>query len=105
MRTEVRWEGGSQWGQQGNTCQAWEEMFIRTARSIMPARVADTSVVALERSRSWWKSGPWQLGQELLISCLFTAMTRGKTAELVRIEESEIIDERQEVGKTEEMDG
>ena len=38
-------------------------------------------------------------------SCLFAAMTRGKTAELVRIEESKIIDEWQAVGKTEEMDG
>ena len=80
-------------------------MVIRTAGSIMPARVADASIVALERSRSRWKSGPWQLGRQLLVSCLFAAMTRGKTAEPVWIEESEIIDEWQEVGKTEEIDG
>ena len=80
-------------------------MFIRTAGSIMPARVVDASVVILEHSRSRWKSGPWQLRQELLLSCLFAAMTRGKTAEPVQIEESEIIDKRQEVGNTEEMDG
>ena len=41
----------------------------------------------------------------MLVSCLFAAMTRGKTAEPVWIEESEIIDEWQEVGKTEEIDG
>ena len=80
-------------------------MVIRTAGSTTPARVADASIVALERSRSRWKSGPWQLGRQLLVSCLFAAMTRGKIAEPARIEESEIIDERQEVGKTEEIDG
>ena len=66
--------------------------------------MADASIVTLECLRGWWKSGPWQLGWQLLVSCLFTAMTRGKIAELVWIEGSEIIDEWQEVRKTEEID-